>query len=175
MRFLFKVSLILTVFLLLAGCYDSEVPMAPVNKAVFDAKLIGKWKAIDLEDDAAAKMVVLNFNDREYFIKHTLWEKKDWSIRSEVYPCRAYTIMVDGASFCNVQYIFSNEKDKRVFMFFRYSFTKDGILTWQWVSNELIKKKIKSSKDLYKFIKKNMNNEKLYGKPLKFKIDIQKQ
>ena len=175
MRFLFKVSLVLTFFLLLAGCYDSEVPMAPVDEAVFDAKLIGRWKAVGLEGDAAAKMVILNFNDREYFIKHKLWEKRDWSVRSEVYLCRAYTIMVDGTSFCNVQYISSNEKEKRPFMFFRYSFSKDGILTWRWVSNDLIKKKIKSSKDLYKFIRENMQNEKLYGKPLKFKNDIQKQ
>ena len=175
MRFLIRFSLLLTLFLFLAGCYDSEVPMAPVKDAVFDAKLIGRWKAIGLEDDAAAKMVILNFNNREYFIKHKLWEKRDWSIRSEVYLCRAYTIMVDGVAFCNVQYISSDEKEKRPFMFYRYSFSKDGILTWRWVSNDLIKKKIKSSKDLYTFIKKNMNNEKLYGKPLKFKNDIQKQ
>jgi len=174
MRFLFKVSLVVLFFLLLAGCYDSEVPLAPVNEAVFDTKLIGRWKAVGLEDDAAAKMVIINFNDREYFIKHKLWEKRDWSVRSEVYLCRAYTIMVDGAAFCNVQYISSNEKEKRPFMFFRYSFSKDGILTWRWVSNDLIKKKIKSSNELYKFIKKNMNNEKLYGKSLKFKNDIQK-
>jgi len=175
MRFLIRFSLLLTLFLFLAGCYDSEVPMAPVKDAVFDAKLIGRWKAIGLEDDAAAKMVILNFNDKEYFIQHKLREKKDWSIRSEVYLCRAYTIMVDGISFCNVQYISSNEKVKRPFMFFRYAFSKDGILTWRWVSNDLIKKKIKSSKDLYKFIRENMQNEKLYGKPLKFKNDIQKQ
>jgi hypothetical protein len=175
MRSLFKVSLVLTIFLLLTGCYDSEVPMAPVEEAVFDSKLLGRWKAINLEDDAAAKMVILNFNDREYFIKHRLWEKRDWSVRSEVYMCRAYTIMVDGVAFCNVQYISSNEKGKRSFMFFRYSFSKDGILSWQWVSNDLIKKKIKSSKDLYTFIKKNMDNDKLYGKPLKFKKYIQKQ
>lgn len=169
MRFLFKVSLVLTIFLLLAGCYDSEVPMAPVKDAVFDTKLIGRWKAIDLENDTAAKMVILKFNDREYFVKHKVWEKKDWSVSAEVYLCRAYTIMVDDVAFCNVQYISSNEKDKRPFMFFRYSFSKDGILTWQWVSNDLIKKKIKTSKGLYEFIKKNKNNEKLYGKPLKFK------
>jgi len=172
MRFLFKGPLVLTFFLLLAGCYDSEVPLAPVNEAVFDAKLIGRWKAIGLEHGEAAKMVVLNFNDREYFIRHNLWEKRDWSVRSEVYLCRAYTIMVDGVAFCNVQYISSNEKHKRSFMFFKYSFSKDGILTWRWVSNDLIKKKIMSSKDLYKFIKKNMDNEKLYGKSLKFKNDI---
>lgn len=175
MRFLFKISLLVLFFLLLAGCYDSEVPLAPVNEAVFDAKLIGRWKAIGLEHDEAAKMVILNFNDREYFIQHNLWEKRDWSVRSEVYLCRAYTIMMDGAAFCNVQYISSDEKEKRPFMFFRYSFSEDGILTWRWVSNDLIKKKIKSSKDLFAFIKKNKNNEKLYGKPLKFKNDIQKQ
>ena len=175
MRFLIRFSLLLTLFLFLAGCYESEVPMAPVTDAVFDSKLIGRWKAIDIEGGTDAKMVILNFNDREYFVKHKVWEKKNWSVRSEVYLCRAYTIMVDGVAFCNVQYISSNEKEKRPFMFFRYSFSKDGILTWQWVSNDLIKKKIKSSKALYTFIKKNKNNEKLYGKPLKFKNDIQKQ
>jgi hypothetical protein len=169
MRFIFKVSLVLAILLLLGGCYDSEVPMAPVKDAVFDAKLIGRWKAIDIEDDAAAKMMILKFNDKEYFIKHKVWEKKDWSVSAEVYLCRAYTIMVNGVAFCNVQYISSNEKNKRPFMFFRYSFSKDGVLTWQWISNDLIKTKIKTSKALYEFIKKNMNNDKLYGKPLKFK------
>jgi len=169
MRFLLKFSMVLAILLSLGGCYDSEVPMASVKDAVFDAKLIGKWKAIGLKDGEAAKMIILNFNDREYLVKHKIWEKTDRSVRSEVYPCRAYTVMVDGASFCNVQYISSIEKDKRPFMFFRYSFSKDGILTWRWISNDLIKTKIKTSEALYKFIKKNMNNEKLYGKPLKFR------
>ncbi|NNK86445.1 MAG: hypothetical protein HKO91_12940, partial [Desulfobacterales bacterium] len=134
MRFLLKVSMVLSFFLFIVGCYESEVAMAPVKEAVFDAKLIGRWKAVGLEYDEAAKLVILNFNDREYFIQHNLWEKRDWSVRSEVYLCRAYTIMVDGAAFCNVQYISSDEKEKRPFMFFKYSFSKDGILTWQWVS-----------------------------------------
>jgi len=175
MRFLLKVSLVLAIFILLAGCYDSEVPMAPVNEAIFDAKLIGKWKQIDTKDDEMSHMMILNFNDREYFVRFEIMEKRNWSVSTDVYLCRAYTIMVDDVAFCNVQYLSSNEKDKKPFMFFRYSFSKDGILTWRWVSNDLIKKKIKSSKDLYKFIKKNMNNEKLYGKSLKFKSDIQKQ
>jgi len=169
MRFLLKVSLVPTIFLFLTGCYDSEVPMAPVRDAVFDAKLIGKWKQIDTKDDETSHMVILNFNDREYFVRFKLMEKKDWSVSAEVYLCRAYTIMVDGVAFFNVQYISSNEKDKRPFMFFRYSISKDGILTWRWINNNLIKTKIKASKELYVFIKKNMNNEKLYGKPLKFK------
>lgn len=169
MRTLFKATIVMAVLFIMAGCYDSEVPMAPVKDAVFDAKLIGRWEAIDLEDDAAARMVILNFNDREYFVKHKVREKRNWSVSDDVYLCRAYTIMVDGVAFCNVQYISSNEKNKRPFMFFKYSFSKDGILTWRWISNDLIKTKIKTSKELYEFIKKNMNSEKLYGKPLKFK------
>jgi len=169
MRNLFKATMVMAILFIIAGCYDSEVPMAPVRDAVFDAKLIGKWKQIDTKDDETSHMVILNFNDREYFVRFKLMEKKDWSVSAEVYLCRAYTIMVDGVAFCNVQYISSNEKDKRPFMFFRYSISKDGILTWRWISNDLIKTKIKTSKELYVFIKKNMNNEKLYGKPLKFK------
>ncbi|MBW1821558.1 MAG: hypothetical protein JRI92_07300 [Deltaproteobacteria bacterium] len=169
MRNLFKATMVMAILFIIAGCYDSEVPMAPVRDAVFDAKLIGKWKQIDTKDDETSHMVILNFNDREYFVRFKLMEKKDWSVSAEVYLCRAYTIMVDGVAFCNVQYISSNEKDKRPFMFFRYSISKDGILTWRWINNNLIKTKIKTSKELYVFIKKNRNNEKLYGKPLKFK------
>ena len=169
MRNLFKATMVMAILFIIAGCYDSEVPMAPVRDAVFDAKLIGGWKQIDTKDDETSHMVILNFNDREYFVRFKLMEKKDWSVSAEVYLCRAYTIMVDGVAFCNVQYISSNKKDKRPFMSFRYSFSKDGILTWRWISNDLIKTKIKTSKELYGFIKKNMNNEKLYGKPLKFK------
>jgi len=159
MRFLLKVSLVLTIILLLAGCYDSEVPMAPVRDAIFDAKLIGKWKQIDTKDDETSHMVILNFNDSEYFVRFETMEKRNWSVSTDVYLCRAYTILVDGVAFCNVQYISSNKKDKRPFMFFRYFLSKDGILTWRWIKNDLIKTKIKTSKELYKFIKKNMNNE----------------
>ena len=169
MKILFKATMVMTVLFIITGCYESKVPMAPAKDAVFDAKLIGRWKAIDLEDDVAAKIVILKFNDREYFVKHKVFEKRNLSVSADVYLCRAYTIMVDGVAFCNVQYISSHEKDKRPFMFFRYSFSKDGILTWRWISDDLIKTKIKTSEELYKFIKKNMNNKKLYGKSLKFK------
>ena len=169
MKILFKTTMVMAVLFIMAGCYESTVPIAPVKDAVFDAKFIGKWEQIDTKDDDTSHMVILNFNDREYFVRFKTMEKRNWAVSTDVYLCRAYTIMVDGVAFCNVQYISSNEKDKRPFMFFRYSFSKDGILTWRWISNDLIKTKIKTSKELYAFIKNNVNNEKLYGKSLKFK------
>ena len=46
MRILFKASMVMAVLFIIAGCYESKVPMAPVKDAVFDAKLIGRWKAV---------------------------------------------------------------------------------------------------------------------------------
>ncbi|NOY65635.1 MAG: serpin family protein [Nitrospirae bacterium] len=53
-------------------------------------------------------------------------------------------------------------------MFFRYSLSRDGILTLKIVSDDFIKTKFKTSKELYRFISKNVDNKKLYGKQVRY-------
>ena len=82
-------------------------------------------------------------------------------------------VMVDGVPFINLQLIAVEELDKkghirflkedeRTFFFFRYSLSKDDVLTLKMVSDDFVKTQFKSSKELYEFIKKNLKNEKLY-------------
>ena len=177
MKIYFKVCLVSTIAFTLGGCYESKVPMASSVGSTIDLNLVGRWKTIATEDNSTpANMLVLKFNDDEYYVKYQ--EGKD-VIRYRAY-LRAYLVMVDGVPFINVQPIAEEaldkrghielpKEDERTFFFFRYSLSKDDMLTLKMVSDDFIKTKFKGSKELYEFIKKNLKNEKIYDEPLRFK------
>jgi len=172
MKIYFKVCLVLAIAFALGGCYESKVPMASSEGSTLDPNLVGRWKAIVTEDDTTpAEMLILKFNDNEYYVRYQEEE--------EVTRCRAYMVMVDGVPFINLQLIAVEELDKkghirflkedeRTFLFFRYSLSKDDVLTLKMVSDDFVKTEFKSSKALYEFIKKNLKNEKLYVEPFRF-------
>ncbi len=78
--------------------------------------------------------------------------------------------MVDGVQFINAQCIDDMKEVERTFIFFRYSVSEDAVLTLEMVNDSFVKTKFKTSDQLYEFIKKNINNEKLYEKPVRVKI-----
>ena len=151
--------LILVIAFVLGSCYESKVPMASSKDSYIEPNLIGKWKKVVTADDATpADMLVLNFNDKEYYVKYQ--DEKD------VTRYRAYIVTVKGVPFINAQFI---ERDERPFVFFRYSLSKDEVLTLRIISGDFIKTEFRSSKELYKFVKKHLHIEKLYGEPVRFK------
>jgi hypothetical protein len=58
------------------------------------------------------------------------------------------------------------------FLFFRFSVSDDAVLTLKMVSDDFLKTNFKTSYELYEFIRKNLNNEKLYEKPSRFRFSI---
>jgi hypothetical protein len=159
MKIYSRVFLVLAIASILCGCYESIVPMASSKHSYIEPDLIGKWKKIVTADDATpADMLVLNFNDKEYYVKYQ--DEKD------VTRYRAYIVTVKGVPFINAQFI---ERDERPFVFFRYSLSKEGVLTLRIINGDFVKTKFRSSREFYKFIKKHLQLDELYGEPVRFK------
>jgi len=156
-------------FIMLAGCldcniYESTVPLGPVKKALLDPALPGRWQQLPNKDGGTGMGVleILPFNDREYLVKSP--QDKGCEVS------RAYVTKVGGQGFINLQGL---EEEQKKFSFARYTFNPEGHLVLEIVSDELLKTPIGSSKKLYRFIKKNLDNPKLSHPELTFRFTRQ--
>jgi hypothetical protein len=150
------------------GC-GSKVPIADVAKAVPDDRLIGAWTSLDNEQDDLIELNVYKFNDREYLA----WiqsEEKDTlkvSVKHDFY--RFYVIKIKEKNFINAQFIEPKNMNNREFYFYNYRVFNDSLLVLkdlQDIDSTQVNK-FEKSEELYNFIKSNINNEALYGEPLK--------
>ena len=153
-------------FVLLAlfwiGC-GSQVPIQDISEAVFVPELVGTWHIMPEPGSEPGEMVVLNFNDREYYVE--LREQADGSPEADTLRLRAYITRVNGKSFINVQPIDSMDDDERLFFFYTYDLSPDDVLTLtelQDVGDQEIDK-FETSEALYTFIRQNLHDEDLYG------------
>lgn len=163
-------ALLITLLLLLVGCYESEVPMAQSGQTKINQQMLGDWqftggtghngqeiKGLDL------LIKIRKFNDHDYFVEWYEEESGPGSKRSHTYWFRAYAVLVDGISFMNGQFIKQMEKADRRFTYCRYSLSEAGILTLHTLNHDMLSdQKLDTSKALYAFIRKNVNDDKLY-------------
>ena len=153
-------------FVLLAlfwiGC-GSQVPIQDISEAVFVPELVGTWHIMPEPGSEPGEMVVLNFNDREYYVE--LRAQADGSPEADTLRLRAYITRVNGMSFINTQYIDSMDEDERLFFFYTYALTPDGVLTLTELNNVGDRRidKFETSEALYTFIRQNLHDEDLYG------------
>ena len=167
-----KIGLLIAILLLaamgLAGCYESNVPMASSRQSTIDQNLLGAWKATiesdGKQDKTLLEAVFYKFNDHEYYVRYKEEEKGEVTFTD----LRVYTVVVNGVPFFNVHDIESADDSKRSYNFFRYSLSGDGVLTLKMVIDRLFETKFDTSEKLYEFIQKNLENEKLYGDPIRF-------
>jgi hypothetical protein len=154
---------IMVIFLLipflLTGCpYEPGIPLSSPGESEIDSELIGKWKYEDKEGHTLGTATISPFNDTELLI--VLHDEE----RNERDMYRAFVTTIDKEKFLNIQEI-KGTYEKRAWMFINYS-TANCILSYKIVDDEVIKKNRKnlsSSKELYAFIKENLENNNLYG------------
>ncbi len=163
MKACLKVFLTAVMVFYMSGCfdfniYDSGVPLAPVKQAVFDPQLLGEWESMVTEGrpEESQHLRFIRFNQKEYAI--TSGQKNDCSI------VRAYIVRIKGVPFLNLQELETGGEQN--FVYCRYALSPEGELTLTFVGDELfadLKDKLTRPKKLYKFIKKNLSNEKLFN------------
>lgn len=163
MKIYLKVCLAAVLVFFSSGCFDfniyeSEVPLAPVKKAVFDPQLVGEWESMETEDREAGPyhLRFVRFNQKEYVIASGQDNGCDLS--------RAYIVGIKGVPFINLQELAADGEPH--FAFCTYSLSPDGVLTLTFVGNELFESFDESftrSKKLYQFIKKNLTHDKLFN------------
>ncbi len=146
---------------LLAGCYESEVPLAAAPSGPLDARLFGQWKG-EGDDEAADRLLILKFDDRQGYAE--LRESQD----QDPGRFRIYAVTVGGVAFLDVQEVPAGTGEHEKHIFFRYEFAGDGSLSFRMVSDRLIKTRLTSSRALYEFIRRHLNEEELYEEPTRF-------
>ena len=162
-----NILLIFFFTLLLMGCYESPVPLSPVEEAELDYRLQGRWKNVNPDDpEANGYILAIPFNRNAYYIEYCCEEDESLVNSEEVDTLRfsMFTTMVDGVPFANIQPLSLEEDHDEAspFLLIQYGFSPSGELTFRTVSEDLFEIKFETSEALYSFVRQNMNNEKLY-------------
>jgi hypothetical protein len=159
-----KYFFLLTLLFLLLSC-GSRVPIAPVDQAIVDDRLVGVWQAADPAAKESIELIVYKFNEKEYSLE--MREEKNNSGRADkdTLHLRAYIIEIKGKRFINVQTIESLEPDDRLFFFFYYQIEQDNRMRVKPLEDfgQARIDDFPDSKSLYTYIEQQADNDSLYG------------
>jgi hypothetical protein len=114
-------------------------------------------------------MLVLRFNDNAYYVE--LREAGTEAFDADVLRLRAYITDIDGQRFVNVQNIDALDEEERLYLFYTYTLSPEGLLTvteLQDVAGQDLDK-FETSEALYAFIRQHVNDEALYGDAMTFR------
>lgn len=133
--------------LIIAGCYSNK-PTAPLEEAIFDERLLGKWSIID--DEGELILAVSRLGDKEYMVVPVTGDDQDE-------PLEFFITEVDGERFINAREIHEGKTDED-FMFGRYALLNDNEVIIEVPELDAIPHEVASSGELHRFISENMNN-----------------
>jgi len=155
----------------LCGCpYQSDVPLAPSEKARIDTTLIGEWLFFSEGEEQEAhnadtRMSITAFNEHEYVIAG----QED----GEIELSRAFVMEVAGHRFLNVQEIKDYGAERGKYSLVEYQADGSDTVTLRVVEDTLFNDPVNSSRKLHKFIRKNINKEELFGDRMVLKRAVQ--
>jgi hypothetical protein len=159
-----KLASLFLVCIFLSGCYASQIPLSNYKDSTIDDRIINRWVLVTERGvDYKIKLAVLRFNDNEYFI---CW--KDTRINDTGYVttlARGFTTEMGKINIMNVQFLSDTKKENEIvpYFFFKYSFNEKGNLLINLLPEEFFKdEKFETSKQLYEFIERNIDNRDLF-------------
>lgn len=169
---------------LLPGCGPSSpVPLAAVERAPLDTALVGLW--VPAHDSSASPLLVLAFNEREYLVEelppgshvvrpgHGCDSAGSLDAGSGFAPLmqavllnrrRAYTTVVDGATFWNLQDLVELP-DERGFRFARFRRSAAGELRVRSVMRLPAPEQLTSSQTLLAWLQAHAAEDSIYASP----------
>ena len=143
------------------GCYDSAVPLSSSKGAEIDERLIKNWIQVPEEGkESEYRLAVYKFNENEYFVVWSREGKDKYTVIT-----RGFITDYGKIKFMNIHDITSEGEDQRKYCFFRYDINEKGNLVVRYIEKDsplLEGKKLETQKDLYGFVSKNIDNDKLY-------------
>lgn len=169
MKMILKYILIITILILFQSCIDlgihiSDFPLDTPETRAADPGLTGHWKKISekAEDTGIETLEFIQFNKNEYIVRSG--EGVDNNL------IRAFITRISGIQFLNFQDL---SETKRQYVFCKYSISDENELILNFIADTLFKPDHpKTSKELRKFIKKNLGNPELFNKEMN--ISLQK-
>ncbi len=151
MKKIFFLSSLFSLLLLLTGCpYYSKVPLTEIPKAPIDTALLGTWASDEIKTGAdTGEIKIIAFNKNEYYIDLLGLNKG----KIEIERYRAYITPVGKINILNLEDL----KEKGNYSFLSYKINGNKLVL-EIVSDECIKEKYKTSKDLLKAFSKKIND-----------------
>jgi hypothetical protein len=143
----------------LAGCFETETTLAPVEQATVDVKLVGDWKTTDGEGNSV--LTVRNFNGREYYIE-------DRAADGKTVRYAGFLADVKGATFLHVRELTDDGTVAKKYVLLRLDRTGDGHVNLRQLKDEFFADKPHDTTPLLRaIIEQHLGNAAMYdGEPL---------
>jgi hypothetical protein len=117
--------------LLLSGCpYEAKTPLGLPVRGSLDPRLLGPWTATNAQEKDTVRMLVLPFNDAEYYVE--LREKE-----SRITRYRAYSVPLAGSPLLQINEI-APDSVPREFLLARYTFSPDSELLLRFIGQKIV-------------------------------------
>lgn len=157
---------LIIVSMLLAGCYEAKFPLSSSDGSRIDGRLLKSWvEELQNPGEKPYRAVFFRFSEKEYLVAFS-------NDNSTATLARAFTTMIGAVPVLNMQGIESEKPADRTFIFFRYAFSSDGSLEARMMSSEsplLEKKKFSTQAAFASYIKKHIQDDRLFGPVRRFK------
>jgi len=158
--------------LTLAGCLETDVPIAPVEQAKVNKAYVGDWQFTD-DNGKVTVYRVRNFNDREYYVEV---EEPDGAPADAAAAAAgertvgrfaAFVIPVEGADFAHTREMRDDGELSSRYAIQRVAL-KDGRLELRQLSESFFKQHdVTTSEKLRRVIEQNLDNAAMYdGSPV---------
>ena len=147
-------ALILAAAGLMAGCYETEIPLGTPEDAKVDRTLVGDWAFPASGDAKAATLIVRNIDDKRYYAE---WQQDEKSSRGV-----AIVVPIKDAQFAQFRSLTDDGSIAEKHTIMRIAM-KEGKLGVRQLSEEFFKDKtIKDTGELKALLEKNLETSAMY-------------
>lgn len=169
-HYLSLATILMFAAIMLNGC-GSQVPISDARESVIEPALPGTWEELDPDEGEAARVLILQFNDTEYFGEVTNDERTDdGRTVTKTERLRLFISTLQQYRFLNVQSIDPGED--REYLLARFEIEDGGEKLTLWPLNDYEDPGVNdfdTSAQLREYIILNIENSKLYDKPHAFR------
>lgn len=179
-----KIFCILLLFasLILTSCDDlsSPYPAGKICSSYIDTNLVGYWESVKIENFTNSNLsldthilAIIPFNKKEYVIQSLMIDDSGKVQIKEMGSYRGFISTIGKQKIANIQMLAPEVKDKDEYLIYPFELKGDTLIFFSFYSKN-VNQEFKSSCDLRKFLKKNLNNKSLYSSIRKYKRKDQK-
>ncbi len=158
----------LVLVVILAGCYESKIPITNDLGARIDPQLVGSWKSVKTKTNVSEYLLVIyKLNEREHLMS---WRDSD---DNETVITRGFISRFNTVSILNLQNVKSMDDDRRKYMFFKYKIDNETLVVAMLSEDygDLRGREFTSETEFQAYIQKHLAQKDLFEDVVEFKRD----
>lgn len=174
-----KIFFVLLFFvpIIFISCDDlsSPYPAGKVCNSYIDTNLIGYWESVHIENFAESNLpldtnilAIMPFNKKEYILQSLIIDDSGKVQIKDMGTYRGFISSIGKQKIANIQMLAPEVKSKEEYLVYPFELKGDTLIFFSFYSKN-VNKEFRSTCDLRKFLKKNMNNKSLYSSIRKYK------